>query len=82
MSDNSDIYRTHAPDKSAASSESRRKGAMTGKVKFKLAAHTCGPKHIVEPEATILPRHGKVAAIRAPPMQSPKRSDPAANQPN
>ena len=52
MSGNSDIYRTYAPDKSAASSESRRKGAMTGNVKSKLAAHTCGPKHIVEPEAT------------------------------
>ena len=38
---------------------------MTGKVKSKFAAHPCGPKHIVEPEATILPTHGKVAAKRA-----------------
>jgi hypothetical protein len=51
---------------------------MTGKVKSKLAAHTCGPKHVVEPEATILPTHGKVAAQRAPLMQAPKRSDTAA----
>jgi hypothetical protein len=53
---------------------------MTGKVKSKLAAHTCGPKRIVVPEATILPTHGKAAATRALLMQSPKRSDTAANQ--
>jgi hypothetical protein len=47
---------------------------MTGKVKSKLAAHTCG--------ATILPTRGKVAATRALLMHSPKRSDTAANQPN
>jgi hypothetical protein len=82
MSDNSDIYRTHAPDKSAASSEFRRKGAMTGKVKYKLAALTCGPKRVVVPEATILPTHGKVAATRALLMQSPRQSDTAADQPN
>jgi hypothetical protein len=82
MSDNSDIYRTHTPDKSAASSEFRRRGAMTGIVKSKLAAHTCGTKRIVVPEATILPTHGKAAATPALLMQSPKQSDTAANQPN
>jgi hypothetical protein len=82
MSDNSDIYRTHAPDKSAASSEFRRRGAMTGKVKSKLAAQIRGPKRIVVPEATILPTHGKVAATQALLMQSPRRSDTAVNQPN
>ena len=53
---------------------------MTGIVKSKLAAHTCGTKRIVVPEATILPTHGKAAATRALLMQSPKRSDTAANQ--
>ena len=55
---------------------------MTGNVKSKLAAHTCGLKRIVVPEATILPTYGKAAATRALLMQSPKRSDTAANQPN
>ena len=55
---------------------------MTGNVKSKLAAHTCGPQRIIVPEATILPMHGKAPATRALLMQSPKRSDTAANQPN
>jgi hypothetical protein len=55
---------------------------MTGKVKYKFAARTCGPNRIVVPEATILPTHGKVAETRALLMQSPKQSDTAANQPN
>jgi hypothetical protein len=49
-------------------------------VKSKLAAHTCGLKHIVVPEAIILPTHGKVAATRALRRQSAKRLDTAANQ--
>jgi hypothetical protein len=55
---------------------------MTGKVKSKLAAHNRGPKRIVVPEATVLPTRGKAAATRALLMQSPKRSDTAANQPH